>query len=88
MPIIRMEDQRRYVAERLELEALQAGGNAFRARAIRACAEVVRTAPEFVDVSSAKAALGASVSAHMMDRVAAILESPGTGEASPEAKIA
>ena len=88
MPIIRMEDQRRYVAERLELEALQAGGNAFRARAIRACAEVVRTAPEFVDVSSAKAALGASVSAHMMDRVAAILESPESGEPSPESKIA
>jgi DNA polymerase/3'-5' exonuclease PolX len=84
-----MEDQRRYVAERLELEALQAGGNAFRARAIRACADVVRSAPAFGDASSAKAVLADSVSAHMMDRIVAILDSDKTtDEPSPEAKIA
>ena len=83
-----MEDLRRYVAERLELEALQAGGNAFRARAIRACADVVRSAPAFGDAASAKAVLSESVSAHMMDRIAAILDSPGADESSPEAKLA
>lgn len=83
-----MEDLRRHVAERLELEALQAGGNAFRARAIRACAEVVRAAPSFGDAASAKAVLSESVSAHMMDRICAILDSPASDEPSPEAKIA
>lgn len=83
-----MEDQRRYVAERLELEALQAGGNAFRARAIRACAEVVRAAPAFGDAAGAKAVLSESVSAHMMDRISAILAAPVTDEPSPEAKLA
>lgn len=81
-----MEDQRRYVAERLELEAMQAGGNAFRARAIRACADTVRAAPEFVDAVGAKAVLADSVSTHMMERIVAILASPDTDEPSPEAK--
>ena len=82
-----MEDQRRYVAERLDLEALQAGGNAFRARAIRACADTVRAAPEFVDAASAKTVLSDSVSAHMMERIAAIMESDESSGPSPEAKI-
>ena len=68
-----MEDQRVYVAERLDLEALQAGSNAFRARAIRACAEVVRAAPAFGDAAGAKAVLSESVSAHMMARITAII---------------
>lgn len=83
-----MEDLRRYVAERLELEALQAGSNAFRARAIRACAEVVRAAPAFGDAATAKAVLSESVSTHMMDRIVAILESTTPDEPSPEAKLA
>jgi DNA polymerase/3'-5' exonuclease PolX len=83
-----MEDLRRYVAERLELEALQAGSNAFRARAIRSCAQVVRAAPAFDDAASAKAVLSGSVTARMMDRISEILETPGSEEPSPEAKIA
>lgn len=80
-------DLRSFVAARLQLLALQESSNAFRSRAIKACADIVRKAPAFCDASSAKDALASLVSSHMMERIAAIIDDKD-GEAAGDPTLA
>lgn len=73
-------DRRKDVADALLRDAVAEGGNAFRRRAIQACASVVKTAPEFSDAEGAKVALGGKVSERMMKRVLEILEADASAE--------
>jgi DNA polymerase lambda len=72
-------DRRKDVEDALLRDAVAEGGNAFRRRAIQACAGVVKTAPEFCDAESAKVALLGKVSDRMMKRVIEILDADTAG---------
>lgn len=73
-------DRRQDVAAALLRDAIAESGNAFRRRAIQACAGVVTSAPEFSDAEGAKVALGDKVSERMMKRVLEILDAEAGGQ--------
>lgn len=67
-------DRRTEVAAALVRDAISEAANAFRRRAIQACAGVVESAQPFADADGARAALEGKVSARMMTRIVEILE--------------
>lgn len=78
-------DLRKHVSDTLRIEAMAEASNAFRSKALRACAAQVAASPEFSDATSASAALDGRVSARMLSRIVQICEA-GASCDPPEAK--
>lgn len=66
-------DLREMVSRTLLLDAMREAANAFRSRALRACADAVKTAPPFHDEATAIASLSDRVSARMLKQILEIM---------------
>lgn len=76
-------DLRDAVSRTLVLDAMRDAANAFRSRALRACADVVKAAPPFHDEETATASLGDKVTPRMMAQILKIVR----GESSSDSVV-
>lgn len=77
-------DLRVTVSRTLVLDAMREAANAFRSRALRACAEVVRTAAPFHDDASAVSSLEGKVTPRMMNTILQIVRGESTSDSCVE----